>query len=284
MVCIGFHISISGGFIKAAERARILGCRTMQIFTRSPRGWGFSRPINLNEARFFYSLRKDFGIDPLVVHMPYLPNLASPDKNLYLRSIVTLADELKRAEQLGASYLVLHVGHRGEASEEEAFSRVAAAINQTCCAVPGSTIVLLENTAGQGTEVGSRFNHLAQIIDIVENQDRIGVCLDTAHAWAAGYDLSTSKGIEYTMTEFHKYLGLDRLRLIHLNDSKAARGEGIDRHANIGQGLIGDEGFSFILHHPGLSKRPFIMETPKKSELDDWENMKVVKRLLEEKS
>ncbi len=284
MVRIGFHISISDGFVKAAERAKILGCQTMQIFTRSPRGWGLPRPIDSNEARLFRSLRISYDINPLVVHMPYLPNLASPDENLYLRSIVTLADELRRAEQLGASYLVLHVGHRGDASEEEAFSRVAAAINQTCGAIPGSTIVLLENTAGQGTEVGSRFHHLAQIINIVENQDRIGVCLDTAHAWAAGYDLSTSDGIENTMMEFHKYLGWDKLSLIHLNDAKAARGEGIDRHANIGQGFIGEKGFRFILHHSRLSQRPFIMETPKKSELDDQENMKVVKRLLAEKA
>lgn len=283
MARIGFHVSISGGFLKAAEKARMLDCRTMQIFTRSPRGWSLPRPIDPIEARSFRSLLANYDIDPLAVHMPYLPNLASPDDNLYARSVMTLADELKRAGQLGAGYLVLHVGHRGDISEEKAFFRVASAINRVCDEVNVSTKVLLENTAGQGTEVGSRFSSLAQIINIIKNQDIIGVCLDTAHAWAAGYDLATSTGIEDTMSEFSKYLGWDKLCLIHLNDAKAARGEGIDRHTHIGHGFIGRKGFRLLLHHTRLSRLPFIMETPKKSELDDQENMKVVKELLAEK-
>jgi deoxyribonuclease-4 len=284
MVRIGFHVSINGGFVKAAQRARMLDCRTMQIFTRSPRGWSSPRPIDPTEARSFVSLLSNYDINPLVVHMPYLPNLASPDDNLYARSVVTLADELKRAGQLGASYLVLHVGHRGNASEEKASFRVAYAINKVLNEVNVSTKVLLENTAGQGTEVGSRFNNLAEIINLIKNKDLIGICLDTAHAWAAGYDLATFAGIEHTISEFDKYLGWEKLCLIHLNDAKAERGGGIDRHTHIGQGFIGREGFRFILHHSRLIHLPFIMETPKKSELDDQKNMNVVKELLAEKA
>lgn len=284
MVRIGFHISISGGFVEAAERARKLGCRTMQIFTRNPRGWVLPRTVDPAEAATFRSLLTKHDIDPLVVHMPYLPNFASLDENLYELSVTALTDELERAGRLGAPYLVLHVGHRGKSSEEEAYSRIAAAINRTCSAVSGTTTVLLENTAGQGTEVGFRFMHLARIIDMVADQKRIGVCLDTAHAWGAGYDLATAEGIADTMAEFNEFLGWDRLRLIHLNDSKAARGARVDRHDHIGRGFIGCNGFRFLLHHPRLSPLPFIMETPKKSEKDDLENIKTVKGLLAEKN
>jgi deoxyribonuclease-4 len=282
MVRIGFHISIRGGFVEAAKRARNLGCRTMQIFTRNPRGWALPRTVDPTEAATLRSVLVRYDIDPLVVHMPYLPNFASPDETLYERSVAALTDELERAGRLGASYLILHVGHRGKSSEEEAFSRVAAAINRACSLVSGPTTVLLENTAGQGTEVGSRFMHLARIIGMVADQDRIGVCLDTAHAWGAGYDLATAAGIADTMAEFNEFLGWDRLRLIHLNDSKAARGARVDRHDHIGRGFIGRDGFRLLLHHPRLSPLPFIMETPKKSERDDPENMKTVKGLLAE--
>ncbi|MEQ8214990.1 MAG: deoxyribonuclease IV [Smithellaceae bacterium] len=280
MTRLGFHISISEGFVAAAEKARRLGCRTMQIFTRNPRGWAPPRAIDPDEAAIFRSTLADYGIDPLVVHMPYLPNLASPDDTLYERSVAMLRDELERAGQLGAEFLVLHVGHRGSFSEEEAFSRVAAAINRVGGNTAGKPLLLLENTAGQGTEVGSRFPHLARIMDMIENQDRIGICFDTAHAWGAGYDLATAAGIADTLAEFEVYLGWERLRLIHLNDAKATCGAGVDRHDHIGQGLIGRKSFRLLLNHPRLSTLPFIMETPKKSEEDDRKNLRVVKRLL----
>lgn len=281
MIRLGFHISISDGFVEAANKARMLGCRTMQIFTRNPRGWAAPRAIDPNEAAKFRSALVRYGIDPLVVHMPYLPNFASPDDTLYERSVAVLTDELDRAGQLGAGYLVLHVGHRGNSSEEEAFSRVAAAINRVCGDATGKPMLLLENTAGQGTEVGLRFPHLARIMDMIENQGRVAICFDTAHAWGAGYNLATAAGIADTLAEFEECLGWERLRLIHLNDAKAACGARIDRHDHIGQGLIGREGFRLILNHPRLSTLPFIMETPKKSEGDDRENMKVVKGLAE---
>ena len=245
-----------------------------------PRGWALPRAIDPDEAAMFRSVLACYGIDPLVIHMPYLPNFASPDETLYERSAAVLQDELERAGQLGAGYLVLHVGHRGNSSEEEAFCRVAAAINRACAAVTGPPMLLLENTAGQGTEVGSRFLHLARIMEMIEYQDRIGICFDTAHAWGAGYDLATAAGITDTLAEFDECLGWERLHLIHLNDARATCGAGVDRHDHIGRGLIGREGFRLLLHHPRLSQLPFIMETPKKSEEDDRENMKVVKKLL----
>ena len=279
MIRLGFHISIGGGFVEAAKKARALGCRTMQIFTRNPRGWAPPRAIDPDEAAIFRSALADYGIDPLVVHMPYLPNFASPEDTLYERSVAMLVDELERAGQLGAGYLVLHVGHRGNSSAEEAFFRVAAAINRACGSVSQAPMLLLENTAGQGTEIGSSFLHLARIMDMIEHPERIGICFDTAHAWGAGYDLATPSGIADTLAELDKYLGWDRLHLIHLNDAKATRGAGVDRHDHIGRGLIGREGFRLLLQHPRLSQLPFIMETPKKSEGDDRENMKVVKSL-----
>ena len=281
---LGFHISISDGFLEAASKARSLGCRTMQIFTRNPRGWAAPRAIDRDDAATFRAHLDRYCIDPLVVHMPYLPNFASPDEALYERSVEALTAELARAEQLGASYLVLHVGHRGRASEEEAFARVAAAINRAFRTVSGATMVLLENTTGQGTEIGSRFSHLARIMAMIEDRDRIGFCLDTAHAWGAGYDMATAAGLDETLEEFNRLLGRDRLHLIHLNDAKAARGAGVDRHEHIGRGLIGRAGIRLLLNHPQLSSLPFIMETPKKSERDDRINMKVVKALMTKKA
>jgi len=284
MVRLGFHISISDGFVEAARKARTLRCRTMQIFTRNPRGWASPRAIDQADAATFKAHLDRYGIDPLVAHMPYLPNFASPDEALYKRSVEALTAELARAEQLGAAYLVLHVGHRGRASEEDAFARVAAAINQACRTVSRAPMVLLENTAGQGTEIGSRFYHLARIMAMVEDQEHIGLCLDTAHAWGAGYDLTTAAGLDETLEEFNRLLGRDRLRLIHLNDAKAPRGAGIDRHEHIGRGLIGRAGIRLLLHHPQLSSLPFIMETPRKSERDDRNNMKAVKALMTNKA
>jgi deoxyribonuclease IV len=283
VVRLGFHISISNGLVEAAEKARILGCRTMQIFTKNPRGWATPRAIDPAEAAAFRAVLLHYGINPLVVHLPYLPNIATPDETLYERSVAALADEMERAGTLGASYLVLHVGHRGRASEEEAFARVATAVNRVCRTVPGTLMVLLENTAGQGTEIGTCFQHLARILAMVEDTDRIGICLDTAHAWGAGYDLSTAAGIDETMKDFDRFLGLECLRLVHLNDAKAPRGAQIDRHEHIGQGFIGRAGIRLLLSHPRLSAIPFIMETPKKSEQDDRNNMEAVRALLQDR-
>jgi len=276
----GFHLSISGGLLQAVEKARALGCRTMQIFTRSPRAWTEGKAIDPIVAASFRTTLKQHDILPLVVHMPYLPNLAAADADLYERSVTSLLAEMMRAQFLGASFLVLHPGHDGDTAKQAGACRVAEALDRACLAVPGPLVLLLENTAGQGTEIGSQFRDLAAILARVNHQGRIGVCLDTAHAWAAGYDLSTSAGVGRTLTTFQRCIGLDRLHVIHLNDAKAPLGSGVDRHDHIGQGLIGLDGLRHLINHRQLKDIPFIMETPKQDETDDWKNLQTVKQLI----
>ena len=279
MIRFGSHCSIAGGFLQAAEKAQDLGCRTLQIFSRNPRGWAPPKPINPEDAEIFKQFIKKADIIPLVVHLPYLPNLASPEKDLYGRSVASLITEMERSHLLGAEHLVLHIGHRGESSAEDGRKRVVMAINRACRDCSDSPRLLLENTAGQGTEIGFRFEQLAAILDKLDYPDRVGVCFDTAHAWGAGYDLATSQGISKALGDFNRFIGWHRLYLIHLNDAKSPCGAHIDRHDHIGEGQIGLAGFRQLLADPEFRKIPMIMETPKKSEDDDRRNLAVALRL-----
>ena len=280
MIRFGFHCSIAGGFARAVEEAHATGCRAMQIFSRNPRGWAAPRPIDPVASADLQAALVRHDISPLVVHMPYLPNLASPVDDLYERSVSVLREELARAAELGAAYLVVHLGHRAASSEEEACIRVAGAVDCAIAASPGAPVVLLENAAGQGTEIGSRFEQLGTIIRNLSAATRVGVCLDTAHAWGAGYDLATADGVAETFAVFDECIGWERLRLVHFNDSKAARGSLVDRHEHIGKGSIGPEGLRLLINHPRLSHLPFIMETPRKSQQDDCENLKAANDLI----
>jgi deoxyribonuclease-4 len=212
--------------------------------------------------------------------MPYLPNLASKDRDLYEKSLNTLQVDLGRASSLGAPYLIIHVGHRTHLSEDEAISRIAQGINKAFRKVRNSVVLLLENTAGQGTEVGHRFSHLRKIIQAVEEKVRMGVCLDTAHAFGAGYNLSKGGGLERTLAEFQDEIGLEKLHLIHLNDTRSPLGGHVDRHWHIGQGNIGLDGFTNIVNHPLLVHLPGIMETPRKDDVEDQRNMEVIRKLV----
>lgn len=274
----GFHVSIAGGFAVAIKRAALLGCETMQLFSRNPRGWA-SGSLDKNEASLFCQEAVKHKITPVIVHMPYLPNLASADTTLYAKSVSILREELRRAEVLGAAYLVTHVGHRGQSPEDEALARVAQAIDKACTAVPNDVMILLENTAGQGSEVGYCFAHLGCIVDRTAHHRRVGICLDTAHAFAAGYAVGSAHGLERTLDELARTLGIKRLRLVHLNDAKAPAGSRVDRHWHIGQGRIGRAGFRRIVNHPLLQHLPAVMETPKEKDLDDILNMRTVRRL-----
>ena len=276
----GFHISIAGGFSKVNERARRRGCETIQLFSRNPRGWAYT-PLDKQEVNRFRTEFSHSAISPLFVHMPYLPNLASKDRNLYGKSLDSLQTDLGRASNLGAPYLIIHVGHRTSLSEDEAVDRIVNGINEAFQKVSNSVILLLENTAGQGTEVGHRFSQLSRIIHGVDEKGRMGVCLDTAHAFGAGYDLSTHKGIEKTLTEFQEEIGLERLHLVHLNDTRSPLGGHVDRHWHIGEGNIGIEGFRNIINHPLLVHLPGIMETPRKDDVEDLRNMEVIRGLME---
>ena len=275
----GFHISISGGFSKVVEKAEIRGCETIQFFSRNPRGWKYNS-LDHDEAETFRTSIQSSNLSPLFLHLPYLPNVASKESNFYSRSIDSIITDLERAEQLGAPYLIIHIGHQMESSEDEAIEAVAWAINQAFDRVRNSIVLLLENTAGQGTEIGYQFRQIKKIIEGVEERDRIGICLDTAHAFEAGYDLSRKEEIERMLESFDRMIGLKRLHLLHLNDSKTPLGSRKDRHWHIGEGYIGLEGFRYLINHPLLKHLPGIMETPRKDTVEDLKNMEVIRSLV----
>ncbi len=268
------------GAIKQGIRT---GCESAQIFSRNPRGWA-AKPLVPEDAAAFHQARQTAGLKPLAVHLPYLPNLASADESLSRKSINVLAEELIRSALLGADYLVAHPGHvREDDDREQALERVARAILQARSSIEDTTTtLLLETTSGQKGELGAAFEELAGIISDIEgsssNPLQIGVCLDTAHIWAAGYDLSGPKGQEAVLDDFDRIIGLNRLQLIHLNDSLFGLGERRDRHAPVGKGRIGARAMARLVRHPRLSHLAGIMETPRQSEADDVENMARAKR------
>ncbi len=277
----GFHISIAGGFSKVVERARVRSCDTIQLFSRNPRGWKYES-LDGAEVKEFRTSVESSGLYPIFLHLPYLPNIASRSSRFYKRSIDSITIDLQRAEQLNANYLIIHIGHRMESSEAEAIDAVSQAINQAFMNVKNSVILLVEMTAGQGTEIGYSFEQVQKIIDGVEEKGRIGVCLDTAHAFEAGYDLSRPDGIEQTLESFDKTIGLNRLHVLHLNDSKTSLGSRKDRHWHIGEGHIGLEGFRYLINHPLLKHLPGIMETPRDDTVEDLKNMKTIRGLVQE--
>jgi len=277
----GFHISIAGGFSKVVERAEARGCEAIQFFSRNPRGWKYN-PLDEEDVGQFRSSIKSSALYPIFLHLPYLPNIASQKSKFYERSIDSIITDLERAEQLGAHYLIIHIGHRGESSEDEAIEAVAQGIDQAFERVKNSVTLLLENTAGQGSEIGSNFEQIRRIIDRVHDHKRMGICLDTAHTFEAGYDLSNKDGIEKTLESFDQTIGLKRLHLLHLNDSKTPLGSRKDRHWHIGEGYVGLEGFRYLINHPLLRHLPGIMETPRNDTVEDLKNMKVIRSLVAE--
>ena len=277
----GFHISIAGGFSKVVERAHARGCETIQFFSRNPRGWKYS-PLNEKDVKAFRSSIQSSSLFPIFLHMPYLPNIASFKSTFYKRSIHSIATDLQRAEQLGAQYLIIHIGHRMESSEDQAIEAVSQGIDQAFEMVKNDVMLLTENTAGQGTEIGYHFNQIKNIIEGVHDHQRMGVCLDTAHSFEAGYDLSNKDGIERTLENFDKTIGLKQLHLLHLNDSKTPLGSRKDRHWHIGEGYIGLEGFRTLVNHPLLRHLPGIMETPRNDTVEDLKNMEVIRSLAEQ--
>ena len=263
------------------ERAHARGCETLQFFSRNPRGWKYS-PLNKKDVEEFRSSIRSSTLFPVFLHMPYLPNIASLKPKFYKRSIHSIATDLQRAEQLGAQYLIIHIGHRMESSEDQAIESVSQGIDQAFEKVKNSVILLMENTAGQGTEIGYTFEQIKKIIEGVHDHQRMGVCLDTAHTFEAGYDLSDKDGLERTLGNFDQTIGLKRLHLLHLNDSKTPLGSRKDRHWHIGEGYIGLEGFRNLVNHPLLRHLPGIMETPRKDTVEDLKNMEVIRSLVED--
>ncbi len=275
---LGVHVSIAGGFLTAIERATRLGCTTMQIFSRSPRG-GAALPIAPEDAERFDAQRRAAGIDPVAVHSPYIINLASPERTMWAQSLALYRQEYERVAQLKAQYLVTHVGsHRGS-GEEAGMARVAEAITRTLEGGTISPMILLENTAGSGQGLGYDFEQLAAIRAQAEARGRVGICLDTAHLFAAGFPIHTAEGLEQTVAAFDRVVGLTHLKLIHLNDSNVPFNSRVDRHWHIGQGTMGLAAFRRIINHPSLREVPLILETPKKTALEDARNLATVRRL-----
>ncbi len=262
------------------ERAERRKCETIQFFSRNPKGWKYD-PLDPKEVTDFRKAIQTSTLSPIFLHLPYLPNIASKKSMFYRRSIDSIVTDLERAEQLGIPYLIIHIGHRMDASEEEAIDAVVEAIHQAFNQVKNSVMLLLENTAGQGTEIGYEFHHIQKIIEGVDEKERIGICLDVAHAFEAGYDLSNRSGIDQTLESFDQRIGLKRLHLLHLNDSKTPLGSRKDRHWHIGEGYIGLEGFRYLINHPQIKHLPGIMETPRKDTVEDLRNMRVIRSLVE---
>jgi deoxyribonuclease-4 len=272
---LGFHLSIAGSLCRAVHQAQALGCQALQIFVQNPRGWKW-RPVAATEIQAFSRARSQAGLKPLVVHLGYLPNLATANPALYALSTERLSRELDLARALGADYLVVHPGHGplGEAS----FAQVARALALAVSRTPPPPLVLLENTAGQGRELGWRFQHLERIITL--SGVPLGVCLDTAHAHGAGYDLSGPPGVARLLADLARGPGLDALKIIHLNDSRAPVNSRRDRHWHLGRGAMGLAGLRHLLAHPWLKAEAAIMETPKPHQAHEWYNLLVARSLV----
>jgi deoxyribonuclease-4 len=258
---LGAHVSISGAIHMSVDRAVELGCTTFQIFTRNPRGWTYTK-LKKAEVDEFRRKFEAAGFRVAVAHMPYLPNIASPKKDIYEKSVRSLVAELERCGALGLELLVVHVGSHLGAGLEKGVEQVANAVNRAVEAVDNQVKVLLENMAGQRNSCGSRFEDIAEILSRVKNADRVGVCLDTCHLLAAGYDIRSEEAVDATISRFDKVVGLNRLWAVHLNDSKGALGSGLDRHEHIGMGNIGENGFKAFINHPAIRDKPMVIETP----------------------
>ena len=288
---LGAHLSIAGGLPRAVDRAEASGCQALQIFTKSAGQWR-ARELPPEEIALFRRRVRQTKIRPVVAHNSYLINLAAADPPLRARSIESLRDEMDRAESLGLDALVMHPGSFTSGTEAGGLRLIAEGLADIFASRPAmKTRVLLEHTAGQGSNLGHRFEHLAAIIDLLGGSPRVGVCLDTCHLLAAGYDICSEQGYQETFRQFGKIVGFARLKAFHLNDSKKPCGSRVDRHEHIGKGCLGLTPFRRILNDPRFAKLPMLLETPKedtpetrkRSDVDplDRMNLDVLRRLIQ---
>ncbi|HZL73517.1 MAG TPA: deoxyribonuclease IV [Planctomycetota bacterium] len=272
---LGAHMSIAGGYHLAAENGGALGCTAIQVFTKNERQWR-AKPITDDDASLFKSAVEKHGIKVAFAHDTYLHNLASPNPELWRKSVDAFTEELGRCEKLGLDYLVSHPGSPMTSGADAGIGRMREALAEILERTKGfRSRVLLETTAGQGATLGSRFDEMARII---EGFDPVGVCFDTCHVFAAGYDLRTKPAYDKVMAEFDKHIGLDRLRAFHLNDSKKDLGCRVDRHEHIGRGFIGRDAFKFIMNDARFAATPKVLETPKENDMDPV-NLAVLRNL-----
>ncbi len=271
---LGFHVSIADSIDLSFDRAKEIGCTAFQLFTRNPRTWA-SREIRPAEIEAFRRKHRAYGIGPVFAHMPYLPNLASPDDTIYRKSVDSLLEETERCSTLGIRYIVTHIGSHVGTGAGSGKTRIIQALARTVD--EDGPMILLENGSGSGSHLGSRLEEIAELIAAVGG-NKVGSCFDTCHAYGAGYDVATREGLAETIHTIRKTIGFDRLKLLHLNDSYGSLGSGVDHHDHIGMGKIGEEGFRNILTSQ-LAKRPMIMETPIDERRSDTENMAKVREL-----
>jgi deoxyribonuclease-4 len=279
---IGIHTSTAGGVHNAAERAYRLGCNTLQIFSSSPRQWV---PYELGEVQCeeMGRLRGRYDLKPLVIHTNYLVNLASSTEQFLQKSVEAFRGEIERALALCAEYLVLHPGSFRGADREQGLMRTAAAIvaaTQGLDLTKGGLTILIENTAGSEFSLGGTFEQVAEILDCLRSVVPVGVCIDTCHTHVAGYDIVSEEGIYQTLRHLDATIGLNNVRVVHCNDAKAARGSKLDRHQQIGKGMIGKEPFRILLNDLRLAHAAFIAETPIEKPGDDRRNVEALKKLV----
>jgi deoxyribonuclease-4 len=264
----GAHMSIAGGIYRAFERGAQAGCRTVQVFLKNSNRWE-AKPLTDLDRELYLQAQKKYGIQPVIAHDSYLINLASPDERLYRKSQDAFIGEMQRAEFLGIPYLVLHPGAHTGSGDDSGIRRVVEALNAAMDSVGSSVTILVENTAGQGTCLGHSFSHLAAIMGQLNHPERAGVCLDTCHLFAAGYEIRSKRDYKRTMQEFDRLIGLQKIKALHLNDSKKDIGSRVDRHCHIGQGFIGLEAFRYIVNDRRFIEVPKILETPKGPDLEE---------------
>ncbi len=275
---LGKHVSIAGGIDKAISRAIDIGCNSVQIFINNPRGWKNSA-LGDELINDFKVSRESNQINPVVVHSIYLINLASPKKDLWEKSIQGLIDDYRRSDKIGAEYLVFHPGSHTGSGEEKGTLRIIEGLNRVLKETEGNTEILLENVAGAGTAIGKTINELNEIIRNINEPDRVGFCIDTCHAFSAGYNVASRDGLDKLIDEIEAGPGLDNLKVLHLNDSKFELGTNKDRHEHIGDGFIGKSGFNEIINHPKLVDKTFILETPWFDDLDHDLDVDILKEL-----
>lgn len=279
---LGVHVSIGKGFENAVHLAQSVGCESFQIFAGNPRGWA-RKPLDPAEVEAFRRTREETGLGPVVIHLSYLPNLASPDSELFEKSALAMAEDYRRAVLLGADYFVMHPGKHGkDESPSTGLERVASAVKIVLQRIEGPTRFLFENQAGAGHEIAGRIEELGSLLKLVGVPERTGICFDTCHAHAAGYALGTLEGWRQINEEIDQFMGFSALALLHLNDAKGEVGGHLDRHEHWGEGKLGEAAFRQIAQDARWSELPGVLETPQDNPDDDLKNLAFLRRILQE--
>lgn len=280
---LGAHMSISGGIWKSLERGKENRCHVIQVFTKSSNQWRAAK-LSEEDVQTFHDTRRETGVSPEMAHDSYLINLGSPRANLWKKSVSSFRTELERAERLGIPNMVAHPGAHTGSGEKEGMAKIVKAIRQILKETDGWKVrVLLETTAGQGTTIGNRFDQLGEMLSRIGRPERTGVCLDTCHVFAAGYDWTTAEGYQAMWDEFDEEVGLSMLKAFHLNDSKGPLGGRLDRHEHIGKGQIGSGPFGRLMRDARFQSTPMVLETPKEEEESDRTNLALLRRLRSSK-